>query len=814
VIVVALAIFAGERAIGAAERSAEIEAALKRAGDNRGQIEKALDDVPLEHRAGMEFLVENMPDRDLASLSAEFLLANVHFAYVARDKAPWKDSLPEDVFLNNVLPYASVNERRDDWRKDFYERFMPLVKDARTPTEAAVILNKQAFGLLDVRYSTERRKPDQSPYESIEAKTASCTGLSVLLIDACRAVGVPARFVGTPLWADKSGNHSWVEIWDDGWHFTGACEPSGDVLDSAWFEQRASEAKRDDPLHAIYASSFQRTPQTFPLVWDRSIDYVHAVNVTDRYVERGKKLPEGMVAVMFRALDREGGKRKAASLKITDADGKVVFEGKTNDERFDANDHLTVPLMEGTQYEIDLRLGDEVGFEVIVAEKRDAPLTFILGDANAEDGDNREGRQEREGQNDTECGSGADEYGDDKREELREAAADSPDPLASLQEYLAIDAEKRPLLADQPFAAVPLSRADAARAQSLLWDDHVTQIRLIRAAEMEARELTDGELKMPFFYKTFGDKPAGGRSLYISMHGGGGAPKQVNDGQWENQKRLYELKEGVYAVPRAPTDTWNLWHQDHIDRLFDRLIENMIVFEDVDPNRVYILGFSAGGDGVYQLAPRYADRLAAAAMMAGHPNEASPLGLRNLPFIIQVGADDTAYNRNKVAAEWGAKLAELNKADPEGYVHLVKIYEGKGHWLDREDAMAIPWMARYERRTLPKRVVWHQDDVTHTRFYWLAVEPGAFHGRALVTATRDGQTIDVKATDVDRLIVRLNDDMLDMDKPVSIISEGKQLFSGPVARSIAVLAKTLAERGDPKSIFSGEVRVDLRGGSE
>jgi hypothetical protein len=683
VIVVALAIFAGERAIGAAERSAEIEAALKRAGDNRGQIEKAIDDVPAEHRAGMEFLVENMPDHDLASLSAEFLLANVQFAYEARDKAPWKDSVPEEVFLNDVLPYASVNERRDDWRKDFYERFMPLVKDARTPTEAAVILNKQAFHVLDVRYSTERRKPDQSPYESIEAKTASCTGLSVLLIDACRAVGVPARFVGTPLWADKSGNHSWVEIWDDGWHFTGACEPSGDVLDSAWFEQRASEAKRDDPLHAIYASSFQRTPQTFPLVWDRGIDYVHAVNVTDRYVER------------------------------------------------------------------DEEKGDE-----------------------------------------------------------------SNGAIASLQEYLAIDPEKRPLLSDQPFAAVPLSRADAARAQALLWDDHVKQIRRTRAREMEARELTDGELKMPFFYKTFGDKPAGGRSLYISMHGGGGAPKQVNDGQWENQKRLYELKEGVYAVPRAPTDTWNLWHQDHIDRLFDRLIENMIVFEDADPNRVYILGFSAGGDGVYQLAPRFADRLAAAAMMAGHPNEASPLGLRNLPFTIHVGGDDAAYNRNKVAAEWGEKLAELNKADPEGYVHLTKIYEGKAHWLDREDAMAIPWMARYERTTLPKRVVWHQDDVTHTRFYWLAVEPDAFRGRALVTATRDGQAIDVKATDVDRLIVRLSDEMLDMDKPVTITNEGKPLFNGTVARTIAVLAKTLTERGDPKSIFSGELKVELPRGSQ
>ena len=52
---------------------------------------------------------------------------------------------------------------------------------------------------------------------------------------------------------------------------------------------------------------------------------------------------------------------------------------------------------------------------------------------------------------------------------------------------------------------------------------------------------------------------------------------------------------------------------------------------------LYVLGYSAGGDGVYQLAPRLADRWAAAGMMAGNPNDASPLNLRNLGFALHVG---------------------------------------------------------------------------------------------------------------------------------------------------------------------------------
>jgi predicted esterase len=331
---------------------------------------------------------------------------------------------------------------------------------------------------------------------------------------------------------------------------------------------------------------------------------------------------------------------------------------------------------------------------------------------------------------------------------------------------------------------------------------------------MKNRELRDGDLKMPFFIKTFGDKPAGGRGLYISMHGGGGAPAAVNDRQWENQKRLYKLEEGVYVAPRAPTNTWDLWHQAHIDGLFQRLIENLIVLEDVDPNRVYILGYSAGGDGVFQLAPRMADQLAAAAMMAGHPNETSPLGLRNLPFAIHVGGKDAAYNRNEVARAWEKSLADLRKADPDGYVHLVKIYPDKGHWMDREDAAAIGWLAEHSREPFPNRVVWKQDDVAHSRFYWLAAAAGDFDERAELIAQLDGQTIDLATNDYRRVTIRLCDAMQNLDEPITITFQGKTLFHDRAIRSIACLAKTLAERGDPRMLFCSEVSVDLSGGSE
>src|SRR4051794_8400138 len=67
----------------------DVEQALAKAGDNRAELEKALTGVPKEQRKGMAFLVANMPEGDLKSLKADFLLSNTELAYKARNTVPW-----------------------------------------------------------------------------------------------------------------------------------------------------------------------------------------------------------------------------------------------------------------------------------------------------------------------------------------------------------------------------------------------------------------------------------------------------------------------------------------------------------------------------------------------------------------------------------------------------------------------------------------------------------------------------------------------------------------------------------------------------
>lgn len=312
----------------------------------------------------------------------------------------------------------------------------------------------------------------------------------------------------------------------------------------------------------------------------------------------------------------------------------------------------------------------------------------------------------------------------------------------------------------------------------------------------------------PIEWRIFGDKPADGRSLYISLHGGGGAPAAVNDQQWRNQINLYKPAEGVYVAPRAPTNTWNLWHEDHMDNILDSLIRYAIIMEDVNPNKVYVMGYSAGGDGTFQLAPRMADRWAAAAMMAGHPGDADARNLRNLPFAIFMGGRDAAYNRNGLAVIWRAKLDSLQQLDPKGFVHDVHIYADKPHWMDRNDTIAIPWMAQFRRNAAPAKVLWVQDDRVESRFYWLQVPASAMKQGTIAEVSIAGNEINILQNSCQELYINLNDQLVDLNKKVIVKLDGRVVFNGKLKRSASIIQQTVKEYQDAVMVYSARLIVN------
>ena len=352
-----------------------------------------------------------------------------------------------------------------------------------------------------------------------------------------------------------------------------------------------------------------------------------------------------------------------------------------------------------------------------------------------------------------------------------------------------------------------LSLSEAEKIEKNIYNDFKKEIIVTRSDEMEDQVIKLKDKKIKFDIKHFGEQGEDGWSLFISLHGGGGTTESENNRLWNRHKTLYELEDGILFTPRSPSNTWNMWFQSHVDTFFNRIIQNMIAFHNVDPNKIYIMGRSAGGDGIYQVAPRMADRFAAAAMSAGHPNDSSPLGLRNTAFTIHMGENDSLYNRNDMAVKWGNDLRKLNEEDPEGYRYYIKIYKNKGHWMDNLEASALDWMSDFIRNPYPSKVVWKQGNVLHKRFYWLRNEDPSFGD--LIECNIDDQIITVLSSSSSKIIIQLNDDLVDMDREITVNYLGRQLFKGFVYRDIDIIKRSIREYGDPKSVYYGEIRLTL-----
>ena len=97
-------------------------------------------------------------------------------------------------------------------------------------------------------------------------------------------------------------------------------------------------------------------------------------------------------------------------------------------------------------------------------------------------------------------------------------------PIDDLKAWLTQPRDQRPPIADQPFAKTAVTKTDAEKAIKLLWEDHVTDIKQSRKAEWDAKAITIGQHTLKLKTKTIGAKPDGGWNLFISLHGGGGAP--------------------------------------------------------------------------------------------------------------------------------------------------------------------------------------------------------------------------------------------------------------------------------------------------
>ena len=251
---------------------AEVEQALKLAGDNRGELEKVLDHYGKQPEDGLKykaacFLIENMPYHfwyegkqlddysniyealmqkkdaffvldsfqtkfgtfswsgltgkyDIQEITSAYLIQNIEWAFKVWNEQPWGQSLSFDDFCNYVLPYRVNVEHPVEWRQYLYEKYNPLLDSFKNTNEATDPLHAaQAimdFLCLEDKFFTAQADliPLVNPLILDRHRGASCRNMADLTVYILRALGIPCGIEYFPIHGRLNAPHCWTFILD------------------------------------------------------------------------------------------------------------------------------------------------------------------------------------------------------------------------------------------------------------------------------------------------------------------------------------------------------------------------------------------------------------------------------------------------------------------------------------------------------------------------------------------------------------------------------------------------------------------------
>ncbi len=325
-------------------------------------------------------------------------------------------------------------------------------------------------------------------------------------------------------------------------------------------------------------------------------------------------------------------------------------------------------------------------------------------------------------------------------------------------------------------------------------------------------------LSIPLTYQ-----PSKGYGLVVCLHGAG-FTGDVYLERW--QARLGD--EYLLACPTYPSGAW-------FTRGAEELVLATIQFVfrryHVDPDRVFLTGMSNGGIGAWLIGMHHAPLFAGIAPMAsGLDDVLMPFlaNLRNTPIYIIHGAKDQVMPV-ELSRSISRELAVL------GYPHVYREHQGEhpmagGHYFPREELPdLVTWLNRQRREPLPKRLTLVREASHFQPFNWLRLEstdPIAAFSEDLVSK-RDDQIkrreyakldaeivapnrIEVKAERVQRYSLFLNDQLIDVSQPLTVLTNGQVSFEGPVTLSLETLLRQARLRQDPRQLFPIHLAIQVR----
>jgi predicted esterase len=277
----------------------------------------------------------------------------------------------------------------------------------------------------------------------------------------------------------------------------------------------------------------------------------------------------------------------------------------------------------------------------------------------------------------------------------------------------------------------------------------------------------------------------------------------------------------------APTYGSGLWWKDEAEHLVLSVLNKVKRNYNIDTNRVYLTGFSSGAHGTWYMALRYPDLFAAINPIAGEcPIPSLLVNLLHVPVYVIHGAQDTVIPV-EAARDAVSRLEGLN--DNVLYTELPDM---KHRFPVTEGEQILNWFRAHKRSLYPKEIRFSTESGRYTTSYWIEIlefselvgqisrvqkdisghliRPEGFPVTAGIDANiKDTDNeICLRVTDIKAVRLYLDDELIDMERPLRVSINGKVVYFGKVESDVRSVLDTVKKRSDRNALFSGH--LDLR----
>ena len=317
-------------------------------------------------------------------------------------------------------------------------------------------------------------------------------------------------------------------------------------------------------------------------------------------------------------------------------------------------------------------------------------------------------------------------------------------------------------------------------------------------------------------------RPERSYGLVLCLHGAGFTGDSYLE-RW--QTRLGEAY--ILACPTLMGGNW--WTRTGEDLVL-ATIQAVSSRYHTDPDRVFLTGMSNGGIGAYLIGAHHATRFAAIVpMAAGLDNVLLPFleNFRQTPLYIIHGRQDEVM-------PVGLSRSIVKELDRLGYAYMYREHDrvhpmAGGHFFPREELPdLVAWLAQQRRNPNPTKLTFVQDASHLLPFGWARIDAtdriaefseNLIDRRDEAVKKREyakldahiigSNRIEVRTQRVRRYTLYLNETLVDLARPVTVVTNGVVSFEGVVVVSARTLLREGRLRQDPRALYPGKVTIDV-----